>query len=130
MKTFLLLEASQKELIILWLHLLFPQINNNSNNRDISFSDIIYDVNFIRSNSFYNRNIDYNLDDYNPIFGVMDPYGLATPNRRGISSNLTFQIHQKLYYINSEISFLNDLVGEGINSKRNYSNYSILLIYI
>ena len=29
--------------------------------------------------------------------------------------------------MNTEISFLNDLVGEGINSKRNYTNYSLSL---
>ena len=59
---------------------MFPQTNNNTTSRDISLADIICDVDFIRSNSFYN-DIDYNLDTFNPIFGVMDPYGLA-PNRR------------------------------------------------
>ena len=87
----------------------FPQINNNSKNKYITISDIIYDINFIRSNSFYNRNIDYGLDDYNPIFGVIDPYGLATPNRRGVSSKLTFSDSSKIILLNSEISFLNDL---------------------
>ena len=105
----------------------FPQINNNSINRDITISDIIYDINFIKSNSFYNRNIDYRLDDYNPIFGVIEPYGLATPNRRGVSSILTFSDSSKIILLNTEISFLNDLVGEGINSKRNYTNYSLSL---
>ena len=104
---------------------MFPQTNNNTNSRDISLADIIYDVDFIRSNSFYNRNIDYNLDTFNPIFGVMDPYGLATPNRRGVTSNLTFSDSLKIININAQFSFLNDLVGEGINTKRNYTNYSI-----
>ena len=105
----------------------FPQINNNSSNRDIFFSDIIYDINFIRSNSFYNRIIDYKLDDFNPIFGVIQPYGLATPNRRGISSKFTISDSSKIILLSSEISFLNDLVGEGISSKRNYSEYSLSL---
>ncbi len=104
---------------------LFPQSNNNTISRDISIADIIYDVDFIRSNSFYNRKIDYGLDTFNPIFGVIDPYGLATPNRRGITSDLTFSDSLKIINVNAHFSFLNDLVGEGINTKRNYMNYSI-----
>jgi hypothetical protein len=79
----------------------------------------------MRSNSIYNRTIDYGLDNFNPIFGVIEPYGLATPNRRGVSSDLTFSDSLKIIMVNANFSFLTDLVGEGINTKRNYSNYSI-----
>ena len=103
---------------------IFAQTNNNTISRDISLSDIIYSVDFMRSNSIYNRTIDYGLDNFNPIFGVIEPYGLATPNRRGVSSDLTFSDSLKIIMVNANFSFLNDLVGEGINTKRNYSNYS------
>ena len=104
---------------------IFPESNNNTISRDISLSDIIYGVDFIRSNSIYNRTIDYGLDHFNPIFGVIEPYGLATPNRRGISSELTFSDSLKIIVVNANFSLLNDLVGEGINTKRNYLKYSI-----
>ena len=104
---------------------MFAQTNNNTISRDISLSDIIYGVDFMRSNSIYNRTIDYGLDNFNPIFGVIEPYGLATPNRRGVSSDLTFSDSLKIIMVNANFSFLTDLVGEGINTKRNYSNYSI-----
>ena len=61
---------------------MFAQTNNNTISRDISLSDIIYGVDFIRSNSIYNRTIDYGLDNFNPFFGVIEPFGLATPNRK------------------------------------------------
>ena len=104
---------------------LFPITNNTSEIRDISFSDIIYGISFFRSNSFYNRNIDYNLDEFNPFFGVAEPYGLVTPNRRGFDFNLGFSDSLKIISFNSRFSFLNDLVGEGINKNRNYSIYVI-----
>jgi hypothetical protein len=104
---------------------LFPLVGNSSNNRDIIASDIVSDISFFRSASFYNRNIDYSLDYFNPIFGVIEPYGISTPNRRGISSMVVYSDSSNIFYLKGKVSFLNDLTGEGVVEKRNYLSYSL-----
>jgi len=104
---------------------LFPQVSNSSIGREILASDIVTDISFFRSASFYNRNIDYSLDEFNPIFGVSEPYGVATPNRRGFTSMIEYSDSSNVVYIQGKVSFLNDLTGEGVLNKRKYSSLSI-----
>ena len=104
---------------------LFPQVSNSLNNREVSVNEIITDINFIRSQSFYNRTIDYSLDKFNPIFGVSEPYGLATPNRRGFSSKIQFNDTSKTIYLYGKCAVLSDLIGEGVDQKRKYLSFSI-----
>ena len=104
---------------------LFPLVDNSSINREIIASDIVSDITFFRSASFYNRNIDYSLDAFNPIFGVSKPYGISTPNRQGISSMIEYSDSSNIFYIQGKASFLNDLTGEGVLEKRKYLTYSL-----
>jgi hypothetical protein len=104
---------------------LFPLVDNSSINRDIIASDIVSDITFFSSASFYNRNIDYSLDAFNPIFGVSEPYGISTPNRQGISSMIEYSDSSNIFYLQGKVSFLNDLTGEGVLEKRNYFTYSL-----
>ena len=104
---------------------LFPLVDNSSINREIIASDIVSDITFFRSASFYNRNIDYSLDAFNPIFGVSKPYGISTPNRQGISSMIEYSDSSNIFYIQGKASFLNDLTGEGVLEKRKYFTYSL-----
>ena len=104
---------------------LFSNQMNSSDSRLINSSDVINDISLFRSNSIYNRTINYQLDSYNPQFGLAEPYGLSTPNRRGFSSKLNFKDSLNRLKLFTEFSFLNDLSPEGINSKRNYNKYTI-----
>tara|TARA_B100000768_G_scaffold125990_1_gene116635 strand:+ start:5750 stop:7441 length:1692 start_codon:yes stop_codon:yes gene_type:complete len=102
---------------------LFPLVGNSSNNREIIASDIVSDISFFSSTSFYNRNIDYSLDRFNPIFGVSEPYGISTPNRQGISSMIEYSDSSNIFYIQGKVSLLNDFIGEGVLEKRKYLSY-------
>tara|TARA_B110001452_G_scaffold100649_1_gene83494 strand:- start:848 stop:2542 length:1695 start_codon:yes stop_codon:yes gene_type:complete len=104
---------------------LFPLVGNSSTNRDIIASDIVSDLTFFRSASFYNRNIDYSLDAFNPIFGVSEPYGISTPNRQGISTMIEYYDSSNIFYLQGNFSFLNDLTGEGVIETRKYLSYSV-----
>lgn len=104
---------------------LFPLVDNSSINREIIASDIVSDISFFRSASFYNRNIDYSLDAFNPIFGVSEPYGISTPNRQGISSMIEYSDSSNILYLQGKVSFLNDLTGEGVLEKRKYFTCSL-----
>ena len=104
---------------------LFPLVGNSSTNRDIIASDIVSDLTFFRSASFYNRTIDYSLDAFNPIFGVSEPYGISTPNRQGISTMIEYYDSSNIFYLQGNFSFLNDLTGEGVIETRKYLSYSV-----
>ena len=104
---------------------LFPNLINSSSNRFINSADIVSDISLFRSNSIFNRTIDYGLDDFNPQFGLADPYGLSTPNRRGFSSVFNFEDSLQKIKIFAEFTYLNDLTGEGVSQKRNYNKYAV-----
>lgn len=102
---------------------LFSNGINSTSPRLINSGDIINDISIFRSNSIYNRTIDYQLDNYNPQFGLADPYGLSTPNRRGLTSSINYKDSSESIQLFTEFSMLNDLTPEGINQKRNYKKY-------
>ena len=104
---------------------LFPTIGNNSIARNINANEIISDINFFRSQSIYNRTINYGLDEFNPVFGVAEPYGVSTPNRRGISMGFDYEDTSKIFIFKGLVSYLTDLTGEGVNTKRNYFSYTL-----
>ena len=104
---------------------LFPTIGNNSVSRNINANDIISDINFFRSQSIYNRTINYGLDEFNPVFGVAEPYGVSTPNRRGISMGFDYKDTSKIFIFKGLVSYLTDLTAEGVNAKRNYFSYTL-----
>lgn len=103
---------------------LFPNEINQATPRLINSGDIINDISLFRSNSIYNRTIDYQLDPYNPVFGLAEPYGLSTPNRRGLTAKLNFNDTTKTINLFTNYSLLYDLTPEGLNEKRQYNIYS------
>jgi hypothetical protein len=104
---------------------LFQNEINQQSQRLINSGDIINDISLFRSNSIYNRTIDYQLDTYNPLFGLAEPYGLSTPNRRGLTTKLNFNDSSKKVKLFTNFSLLYDLTAEGVNAKRRYNNYSV-----
>ena len=99
---------------------LFPSVNNTLSSRDILVSDIINDITFFRQNSIYNRTIDYDLDKFNPLLGLSQPYGRATPNRQGIDIDFFLKDSLNIFDCFAGSSFLTDLTGEGTNNLRTY----------
>ena len=69
---------------------LFSTVNNSASQRELLLADVISDITLFRQNSIYNRTIDYDLDAYNPLFGLSEPYGVSTPNRQGFDLNTVF----------------------------------------
>ena len=104
---------------------LFSTVNNNISTRDILISDLVNDITFFRQNSIYNRTIDYDLDQFNPLFGLTQPYGISTPNRQGF--DLDFFYRDSLDIINFLVgsSYLTDLTGEGTENLRSYIQFRL-----
>ena len=104
---------------------LFPIVGNSSDTRNINANEIITDINFFRSQSIYNRTISYGLDMFNPIFGVAEPYGISTPNRRGLTTGFDYKDTSGIFKFKGILSYLTDLTGEGVSEKRNYLSFSV-----
>jgi hypothetical protein len=75
-----------------------------------------------RMSDIYLRNpaIRDTLITYNPKYNNITPYGTATPNRKGFTIGLTAGDIGKLYSAEIITDFLQEIVGEGGSSRRNY----------
>lgn len=95
----------------------YPFYSNNSIPRQIGLLDILTDP------TIYNQTIQTQLAYYNPIYGSIEPYGNATPNRIG----LLFELENKSIIPHSHIKFktkyFSEIIGEGTNKlKKFYKN--------
>jgi len=68
----------------------------------------------------YNRTFDDNLDLYNPAFSNAMPYGLATPNRKGISLSLNDYTIENKFKISSDIHFISEIIGSGTSNLKSF----------
>lgn len=68
-----------------------------------------------------NTTILHTLLTYNPKYNNATPYGIATPNRKGMTYSLAAGDIEKLYKAEVTASMLSEINGEGINAKRKYT---------
>ena len=104
---------------------LFSTVNNSASQRELLLADVISDITLFRQNSIYNRTIDYDLDAYNPLFGLSEPYGVSTPNRQGFDLNTVFKDSMERINCFASTSLLTDLTGEGIDQRKSFFQYKI-----
>jgi len=92
----------------------FPTIGNDFMVRKMGLLDYLY------NDVMYNRTFDNKLDAYNPAFSNALPYGLATPNRKGISISLDeYSIDDKLT-LSSDLHFLSEIIGSGTTNLKSF----------
>lgn len=92
---------------------LFGQVYDNSVDRSM----ILYDR--FTQEQVYNRTISTVLLDYNPIYNNAEPYGDATPNRRGLTLSLENDKKQTVYF-SGKVKYLSEIIGEGTVEKRKF----------
>lgn len=92
----------------------FPTYTNFETARPLITSDLMSDQNF------YNVSFDYVLDVYNPALTMAQPYGDATPNRKGILLDVLYSDENEL--IETEINFgmLSEVVGTGTTDLKKF----------
>lgn len=92
-----------------------PYQTNSELQRPVTIYDMVQDPNV------YNRSIQYNLAEYNPVLSNAMPYGKATPNRQGL---LVGAGREKDSTMVSKVSFdggwLTEISGRGINEYRTF----------
>lgn len=94
---------------------IFNEVTNAVVPRGISFMDIYYDENL------YNRQIQQNLGAYNPSFSNAQPYGAATPNRKGLSVEIAYKDPGKEFIeVSGTMQQLSEIVGSGSSNLKNF----------
>ncbi|MBY0424560.1 MAG: hypothetical protein K2Q22_02900, partial [Cytophagales bacterium] len=94
---------------------LFSNIYQNSVQRQQTLFDRFTDENI------YNRNISPVLYNFLPQFGNVTPYGVATPNRRGVSLGLATDTSLKLVDAEFGVDLLSEIIGESTPDLRKYT---------
>lgn len=101
----------------------FNLISNEQVQRPIGILDYLYnDVNYF--NQF-----DESLDAYNPIFNNVMPYGQATPNRRGLSLQLTKKQLLEGLTLNLNGQMYSEIIGVGTEELKIFKVYQSSLNY-
>lgn len=93
---------------------LFQQITDNVIGRPVNYFDVI---NFSSENSYKISEV---LMTYNAAYSNTNPYGVATPNRRGVYLNATKTDTTKFKESFVEVAMLSEIRGSGTNKTKNF----------
>lgn len=97
---------------------LFPAYGNDPFNpytRHINIFDLVRDP------SIYNAGITRQLMSYDPTLANAQPYGKATPNRKGLNLGVRYADSANVIVVDVQGSLLSDVAGEGSSSLRNFT---------
>ncbi|MFN3402469.1 MAG: hypothetical protein ACK40G_00150 [Cytophagaceae bacterium] len=90
----------------------FPQVNNNMRGQNL--------FDRLSQERMYNQAISPILFTVLPQYNLVLPYGIATPNRKGLITELSKTDAKKIYELNVSAYFLSDIIGEGTSKLRKY----------
>jgi len=94
---------------------LYPDVQDGINTRQQLMFDRTTDE------KIYSRTINPVLLTYNPIYGNITPYGVATPNRQGSTFFIKTDSTIKKVALYAEANFFSEVVGEGITDKKSFT---------
>lgn len=78
-------------------------------------------VDINRDTSIYNRALQSELMAYNTRYTLLNPYGRATPNRKGLTFAVDYNHPKKLLDAYAQFELLSEVVGEGTSNKRKFT---------
>jgi hypothetical protein len=82
-------------------------------------------IDFIRDASLYNYTLSTNLQTYQPRFGNAQPYGAATPNRKGFTLKAGQADADERWEVNAQYQSLSEIVGQGTDALRQYNTMRV-----
>lgn len=100
---------------------IFPVITNDQISRQMGLLDYLY------NDVAYSKTFDNQMDIYNPSFSNALPYGLATPNRLGISLNAKESLWDENIDISADIYSLKEVLGSGTEELKSFFKASAML---
>jgi hypothetical protein len=94
----------------------FGKVMNDSISRAPNLFDRMTDL------QLYNQRIGTTLMPFLPIYGNVQPYGQATPNRKGPSIELSKSDSADILYVSLKTDLLSEIIGEGAPELRKFSS--------
>ena len=97
---------------------IFDRYTNEQILRPIGMWDIQNDP------SLYKSQIQVGLAEYYPQYNNIDPYGLATPNRKGFDFSVTHIDEENRFGLSLDYGLLSEIVGLGTNELKKFNSLS------
>ncbi len=97
----------------------YQRYGNDQELRAISMVDLTRDA------SLYQTQIVAGLMAYDPRYDNATPYGRATPNRKGLDTEINYTDKKDRWGVSAELALLSDVVGQGTTSLKNYTTTGI-----
>lgn len=95
---------------------LYPNYNDGTTERKQSIFD-----RYSQENGLYSRSISTTLDPFSAIYGNINPYGEATPNRTGLTFDLGLKDSLKRWEGVVKYKLQSELVGQNVPDKRKFN---------
>jgi hypothetical protein len=86
----------------------FPLMNDGVTARPITLFDF-----YSQETNLYNQSISPTLMNYYIQYNIVEPYGRATPNRKGYTFNASVEDENKIITASVEANLLSEIVSEG-----------------
>ncbi len=95
--------------------LAYGRYGNNQSLRPIGIFDMLRDA------SLYNTTLTTGLGAFNPSYGNAQPYGDATPNRKGVIINLSQKDEENRWEVALTNGMLSEIVGSGTAELKSFN---------
>jgi hypothetical protein len=96
-----------------------PQAYQRYTNDQVVRTLSSYDL--LRDGTLYNTQLQSGLMAFDPKYGNALPYGLATPNRRGVNVGVEWSTPGDEVQIDANYNRMQDIVGQGTDDLRNFN---------
>jgi hypothetical protein len=98
---------------------MFDRYTNEQIVRPVGMWDIHNDP------SLYKSQIQVGLAEYYPQYNNIDPYGLATPNRKGFDFSISHQDEDNRFRLSLDYGFLSEIVGLGTDELKKFNSIAV-----
>ena len=99
----------------------FPTMNDGISTRQISTYDM-----YSQETKLYNQSISTTLMNYYVQYTMAEPYGRATPNRKGFTFTADIGDKDKVLKANAELNLLSEVVSEGDSVTKQKRQFTLL----
>lgn len=99
----------------------FPTLNDDASVRPFTLFD-----RFAQENTMYNQSISTTLMNYMIQYDMVEPYGQATPNRKGLTMNAKIKDSKNYFSASLEYDMLSEVVSEGDSLTKETRKFSKL----
>ena len=99
----------------------FPVMNDGLTTRPVTLFEP-----YAQENNFYNQSISATLMNYFIQYDMVEPYGKATPNRKGFTFSLDIDEPNKLFKAGIEANLLSEGVSEGDSVTQELRKFTLI----